>query len=201
MFKNSLKKALMLGMALTMSCAAVAFAGYDSLYGSYEETNSSYDYHKGCQDHSAYVSGTEVLLRSGPSTSYDIVGVTEKRMHVFVVSLVGENFEPFRGTVTKNTRTFKNSSPVNLYYGDQVNIKKINLGHSSYAVADIYGSSHALARNEVNIVYDKPIWYEVLTEIGRGYIYGQFLNRLGEYPDRGTCTYRYYDRKYDISEN
>lgn len=201
MAKNILKKALMLGMILSMSYSVLAYAGYDSYYGNYDETNSSYDYHKACQDHTAYVSGTDVLLRRGPSKSYDVEGVTQKRMHVFIVSLVGENFEPFRGVVTKNNRTFKNANPVNLRVGDQITIKRINVGHSMYAVADINGSSHALLRNEVDIVFDKPIWYEVYSEIGHGYIYGQFLNRLSEFPNSKGCIYHYYDRKYDISEN
>lgn len=189
-----MNKFLILGTILMLSCSNV-----NANYGSYVETDDSYDKHNVCMDHSAYVTGTEVLLRSGPSTSYDIVTVTENRMHVFVSGLVGENFAPFSGTVVKSADSFKTNRPVRLYVGDSVSVKRINLGHSSYAVIDVNGESHAFGRNDVRVNYDKPIWFEVTTERGQsGYIHGNYLKRLEEFGSWGKFTYRYYDVDYEI---
>lgn len=190
MLKKYLKSALILGAMLTFAVSAAASEG------SYYETDSLYDIHNGCLDHSAYVSGDEVLLRSGPGRNYDVVAVTKKRMHLYLEGMVRENFEPFQGRMNKSAVSFKTKYPRRFNAGDYVSIEKVVLGFNRYYFAKIGNERHALFLGDVDVSFTNPVWYKVVTEDGgSGYIYGQFVKNLTEIKFNGAdrWTYKYYD--------
>ena len=188
MSKIKVKNALLLGFFLAINFANTTFAD------NYVTTHSSYDHHKYCLEHNGYVGGTDVIVRSGPSTSYDIVGVTQDREHLIVSEMVGENFSYLPGRIIKNTTTFKTKFPIRLNAGDYVSVKRINTDpHSAWIVAEINGDKHAISVGEIDIDYNIPIWFSVGTENGlRGYIYGKYIKKLGEGGNAGNIEYRYY---------
>lgn len=161
--------------------------------------------HYNCLNHDAYVDGTEVFLRSGPGTSYDIVDVTENHMHLVLTSLVGENFNSFTGIANKNTSLWSSSSNgPKIMQGETIVINKRYHGGRARNIAVYNGAEYNARFNDFQIVNDCSLWYEVTTELGKhGYISYKYVKPLSESVNfnksiNAGTKYTYYDSVKDL---